>query len=147
MVAWIVANDHARVRFSLAALMNTIEEACDKLRSHLQDWYTHITNRAIESNPRTIDAYGLRDAKVAFTLTNPEYNKYDRDIIFGFLVDGDSFRPGCADGCCRPMGRCRGIYVMPVDWKRTNELARRESKTLNLIGQLSGRVHESRNSH
>ena len=96
--------------------MNTIDEACDKLRNHLQCWYD-------KNKHKSINSFDLYYAKQEFVKANSEYEKYDFDIIFGFKTDQKSYRPRCVEGCCQEQLTVCGIYVIPVNWERTKDMA------------------------
>lgn len=123
--------------------MNTIQEACDRIKEYLTDWY--VKNKDVRehlkdvntSYAKNLNGSSLYDAKQEFIKTNPEYKKYDFNIHVGFDVDGDTWRPGCMDGCCLTRATCRGVYAVPIDWEQTRNLALKESKTLKLIRNLS----------
>ena len=114
--------------------MNNVMEACDRIRDYLSKWYNDIKHnidfsRGFKHN-RRLQGFDLWDAKRDFIKLNPEYEKFDFDIIVGFDVDVSSWQPRsiCSDGCCSfedcmARMKCRGILVMPVDWEQTRKLA------------------------
>jgi hypothetical protein len=115
--------------------MNNVMEACDKIRDYLSKWYNEVKDvrQYLSDNEdgtkvsyaKHLDGYGLWCAKREFIELNPEYEKFDFDIIIGFDVDVDTWRPPCLNGCCvpGPHAKCRGILVMPVNWEQTRKLA------------------------
>ena len=118
--------------------MNTIEEACDKIKEYLTDWY--VKNKDIRarvykndyphlSYAKHLNGNDLHEAKQKFIKSNPEYKKYDFDIYVGFDVDSNTWKSGCLDGCCITRVKVRGIYSTIVDWDYTRSLAFRKSKT------------------
>lgn len=109
--------------------MNSIEEACDKLLDHLTKWYN-------DNKHNTLNSGGLYDAKEEFAKANPEYEKYEFHINFGFKVKPETYQPRCMDGCCIERITTTGVYVTPVDWSYTKNLAFKESKILKLRAEL-----------
>jgi len=112
--------------------MNNLTEACDRIRDYLSKWYNdskYDSGRGFKYN-RRFHGFDLYEAKQEFIKLNPEYKKFDFDIIVGFDVDSSSWQPRsiCSDGCCSfedcmARMKCRGILVMPVDWEQTRKLA------------------------
>jgi hypothetical protein len=119
--------------------MNTIEEACDKIREYLTQWYIEHKSAIVKTctpYAQYLNGSYLYDAKQKFIELNPKYKKFDFYIHTGFDVDGDTWQPGCLDGCCQTRAKVRGIYVVPIDWKQARNLALKKSRTLAMISRF-----------
>ena len=78
----------------------TLNEACDKLRFHLQQWYD---KRILEHNDlmeEFIDQFELSSVKNEFMREN-DLMKYNHDIDYDFKVIQGSYKKGflCTQGC------------------------------------------------
>jgi hypothetical protein len=114
--------------------MNTIAEACDKIKEHLTDWYNKNKKRGMYSAD-------LHAVKQKFIEDNPDYKKFDFDINVGFETIPETYisvMAGCGGDCCSRGDsiKCRGVYAVPINWSDAKHIAFKNSKTLALIKTL-----------
>lgn len=95
-------------------------EACNKLRVYLEDWYKELPKTKIK--PKRMDEVSkLGQAKRDFMTANPQYQEFDRDILFGWKGKTDERgRQYCygdyeTDGFYQ-IDVVTGIVVEPINW-------------------------------
>lgn len=74
-------------------------------------------------NQKKYSGWKLNDAKAEFIKLNPEYKKYDRQIIVQFKSVPGTYRPRCLDGCCTERVQVSGVSVTKNTYSLMRKLA------------------------